>query len=107
MVVRGQIRSVLFSLALYAFSGGVVTYFVRHASLGDRGLKAKIAYVEQMRDISAQLASARAERAGLELRVHQFQNGSVDRDLLDEEARRLLGRAHPNELLVDLPQPRG
>ncbi len=107
MVVRSRLRKIVLSLALYAFSAGVVTYFVRHASMGDRGLKAKEAYKEQIRELRTELAEARTEREGIELRVRQFQSESVDRDLLDEEARRVLGRAHRNELILTLPTPQG
>jgi len=103
MVVRTRLPAILFPLALYAVSAAAVSYFVWHASHGDRGLKAKEAYKGQMLALEAQLADARSERQALELRIHQFQTESVDRDLLDEEAHRILGRANRNELVVLLP----
>ena len=100
MVIRTRLRGILFPLALYAFSGGVTTYFIWHADNGERGSKAKIAYKAQIRDLSTQLAALKVEHEALDLQVRQFQTGSIDGDLLDEEAHRLLGRAQKNELVV-------
>jgi len=102
MVIRTRLRAILLPLALYAFSGSAVSYFVWHASHGQRGLEAKETYIAQMRDLRAQLADAKAEREAIALQVGQFQTATIDRDLLDEEAHRVLGRAHRNELVVTL-----
>ena len=106
MVIRTRLRSILFPLALYAFSGGVSAYFVWHADNGDRGLKDKAIYVEKIQALGAELAELKAEREALQLRVGQFQINSVDKDLLDEQTHRILGRAHRNEMIVTLPPPR-
>lgn len=106
MVIRTRIRAIVFPLALYAFSGGVTSYFVWHAANGERGAKTKAAYKEQIRALEGELADLRAQREAMEIQVRQFQTDSVDRDLLDEEAHRVLGRAHRNELVVTLPPPR-
>ncbi len=100
MVVRTRFRRILYPLALYAMSAGVTTYFIYHAMNGDRGKKAGIAYVDEMRSLAGQLADLKLEKQAIALRVSEFQSDSVDKDLLDEEARRLLGRAHHNELVV-------
>ncbi len=100
MVIRTRFRRILFPLALYAFSGGVTSYFVWHADNGERGMKAKLAYKEQIRDLAAQLADLKTQRVAMELKVRQFRTDSVDGDLLDEEAHRILGRANKNELVV-------
>jgi cell division protein FtsB len=103
MVIRTRLRAVLFPLALYAFSGGVTSYFIWHADNGERGSKARIAYKHKIKGLEADLAALREERQAMQLKAAQFQTDSVDRDLLDEQAHRVLGRAHKNELVVSLP----
>jgi cell division protein FtsB len=103
MVIRSRLRAIVFPLALYAFSGGVTSYFVWHADNGGRGLKAKAAYKEKITALRAELADLRAQTAAIERKVSQFQSQSVDRDLLDEEARAVLGYADRNEVMVALP----
>jgi cell division protein FtsB len=103
MVIRTRLRAIVFPLALYAFSGGVTSYFIWHADNGERGAKARIAYKQKIKGLEAELADLQARRQAMQLQVRQFQTDSVDRDLLDEEAHRVLGRAHRNELVVALP----
>ncbi len=106
MVIRSGIRAIVFPLALYAFSGGVTSYFIWHADNGDRGLKAKAVYKEKIHALEAELVDLRGQHAEIDRKIQQFQAQSVDRDLLDEEARAEMGVANRNEVLVLLPQPR-
>jgi len=103
MVVRRRWRAVLFPLVLYAVSGGAASYFVWHAVNGQRGLKAQDEYQARVQAMNAELASLRTERARWQHRVDMMQADAVDRDLLDEEARDVLGRVHKNDLVVLLP----
>jgi cell division protein FtsB len=106
MVVRKRWRAVIFPLVLYAVSGGVTSYFVWHAVNGQRGLKTKEEYQARAQSMNAELAALRVERARWRHRVEMMQADSVDRDLLDEEARQMLGRANKNDLIVLLPNGR-
>lgn len=103
MVIRTGLRAIVFPLALYAFSGAVTSYFIWHARNGDRGLKAKVGHIETIQTLQAQLEELRGEREALARKISQFQSSAVDRDLLDEEAHRLLGRADRREVVVNLP----
>ena len=103
MVIRTRLRAILFPLALYAVSGVVSSYFIWHADNGERGAKARAAYKTKIAELRGDLARVRAERALIETRVRLFQSDAVDTDLLDEEARSQLGRAHRNEIVVALP----
>ncbi len=104
MVVRTRFRAVAIPLALYTVSGGVAGYFVWHALNGERGLKASIEYTRQIADLEKQRADLRAERAHWDHRIGMIRGEEIDRDLLDEEARRLLGRTNPKELVVMVPR---
>jgi cell division protein FtsB len=100
MVKRTRFRSVFFMLGLWVLTGGAVAYFGYHAQHGSRGLEAHRSFDVQIRDLQDELAAVQAERRAFEIRVAQFQPTSVDRDFLDEEARRALGWLHPNDRVL-------
>lgn len=100
MVVRRGLRSLLISLALYLVSGGAVAYFMFHAQHGSRGLEARGTLQESLREAEGELAALVAERKGWEQRLALVRDDAVDRDLLDERARRMLGRVHPNDVVI-------
>jgi len=103
MVIRTRLRAIAIPLVLYTVSGGVAAYFVWHALNGERGLKASLEYTKQIAELDKERAGLRAERAHWEHRIGLIRGDEIDRDLLDEEARRLLGRTHAHDLLVLLP----
>lgn len=105
MVIRTRLRAVLIPLALYAVSASVTAYFVWHAVNGGRGLRIKDEYRLKISALDATLASVQAERAQLEQRVEMMRSDTVDRDLLEEEARTVLGRVRQSELVIFLPAP--
>lgn len=88
----------LFSLA--------VCYLAFHALNGDRGL---YAYLKQSRHLDSsqqELASLVLKREELENRVRLMSDASLSLDLLDEQARRVLGGAGKNEIVILLDTPR-
>ena len=100
MVVRKRARKILIPLALYAVSGLMVGYFVHHAHTGSRGLDAKRQLHIQERDVAAELETLKGERAEWERRIALLRSDQIDRDLLEERARTLLGRVHRNDLVI-------
>lgn len=105
MVTRRRLRAILLPLALYTASGAASSYFLWHAMNGNRGMKAKIEYRATALDLSRELAELKAERAGFERRIAMMRATSVEQDILEEEARRQLGRVHRNDVVVFLPKP--
>lgn len=78
----------------------LLMYTGYHLVYGGHGI---LAYVEAQEDLQAVQAShARilAERVALEARVQRLRPEGIDPDLLDERARVLLGRVHPNDYVV-------
>jgi cell division protein FtsB len=100
MVTRTRIRTVLTTLALYVVAGLLVGYFGLHAYTGNRGLKAKEDLVLQIKELSTELARAKAERNEWERRVTLLRSDSLDPDLLDERARAMLDYVHPRDLVL-------
>lgn len=100
VVRRSRIRVVLFSLAAYAMAGGLVAYFLHNARIGNRGLDAKQILKIQIFELNKELETARAETKEWERRLALLRAEHVDRDLLEERARILLGRVHKNDVVV-------
>jgi len=100
MVVRKRARKILIPLALYSVSGLLAGYFVHHAHSGARGLEAKRQLKIQARQIEGDLEAVKAERAEWERRIALLRSDQIDRDLLEERARTLLGRVHRNDLVI-------
>lgn len=106
MVIRRRLRAVLIPLVLYAVSGSAASYFVWHAYNGNRGLKAKEEYRQQIASLTDQLNSLKDERAAWERRVRMVTAETIERDLLEEEARVELGRVQKDELVLFFPAGR-
>ena len=100
MVVRKRARAILLPLALYSASGLAVGYFVHHAHNGSRGLEAKRVLKIQVEETTRELDAAKADRAAWERRIALLRSDQIDRDLLEERARVMLGRVHRNDLVI-------
>ncbi len=104
MVIRRRARAILFPLCLYCVSGAAGGYFVWHAMNGERGLKTQDEYQLKIAGLSKELDGLKADRALWQHRIELMRGAVLDRDLLDEQARSLLGRADKNDLIVFLPK---
>jgi cell division protein FtsB len=107
MLFWTRLRAILYPLAFYAVLGGASGYLVWDAWHGQRGLKTKAEYASQMQELNAQLKGLQGERQIWERRVALMRPDAADRDLLDEEARTVLGRVGKNDLLVFTAQNGG
>lgn len=100
MVVKRRFRRILMPLALYAVAGGAVSYFFHHANNGRRGLEAKRAIKIQEYELGRELEAAKGEARDWERRIALLRSNQIDRDLLEERARVVLGRVHRNDLVI-------
>jgi cell division protein FtsB len=105
MVTHTRLRAILYPILLYALSGSIAGYFVWTAANGQRGLKARLEYREKMAALKSELNDLVSEREGWERRIALMRSSGVDRDLLDEEARSVLGRVSNRDLVIFLPEP--
>ena len=103
MVINRRFRAIALPLMLYCVSGAVGSYFVWHATNGQRGLKAKAEYKRQMKDLGVELTGLQAEKTRWSRRVELMRGKTIDRDILDQEARIVLGRLGTDDLIVLLP----
>ena len=77
-----------------------VVYFGYHAIQGDRGLLTMIKLQNRISSIEAGLVVTRVEEAGLERRVSLMRPASLDRDMLEEQARLVLNYTHANDVVI-------
>jgi len=80
----------------------VVIYALYHAVSGERGIFAFIRLKQQIEQSRAELDVVHAQRLKYERDVRLLRDESLDLDLLDEQARRLLGYAEKNEKVYNL-----
>ncbi len=100
MVVRTRFRSIFIPIFLFLLSGASGSYFVWHGLNGERGLNAKVAYKARISELSAENARLVAIRQRMERRIAMMQTDQVERDILEEEARFILGRVGKSDLVI-------
>ncbi|MES2214728.1 MAG: septum formation initiator family protein [Pseudomonadota bacterium] len=91
-----QIHGSKKKVALHIFLLSLLIYFVFHAVAGNRGILAYFKLNKKLEESSVELDHLKAERIELEHKVRLLKP-PVDLDMLDEQARRVLGVAKPNE----------
>jgi cell division protein FtsB len=82
----------------------IVGYFAYHAVEGDRGLIAWVKLRQQAQETHALQAEVSAKRDHWRHRVAGLRPESLDRDLLEERARVLLGYGNPEDVVVLRPR---
>lgn len=100
MAFRLRLRAILLPALFYGVLGCASAYMVWGAQNGERGLKAKAAFAEQTQSLQAELDTLRSERKRWTRRAAAMRSESVDRDLLDEEARAVLDRVGKNDVMI-------
>jgi len=78
-------------------------YFVYHTIEGDRGIGAWVRINHELRVAQDGLDSVTQQRMALDQRVRDMRPDHVDPDLLDEEVRKNLDMAQPNEIVIIRP----
>jgi len=80
----------------------MMVYFAYHAVQGDRGLIAWWNLRFEIEKTNDQLARVTTEKRALENRVALLRPQSLDRDMLEERARLMLGVVQSNDLVIPL-----
>ncbi len=75
-------------------------YLGYHAYEGERGWRAQHLLADRIAVAEARWTTVVEQRRTLERRVEALAPGALDRDLLDQQARLLLGYGRPDELLL-------
>lgn len=80
----------------------IMFYLGFHAISGERGLIALFTERHRLEALKVELAEVTAQRESLERKVRGLSDKSLDLDLLDEQARRILGMAGKSEVVYFL-----
>jgi len=80
-----------------------LSYFGYHAYHGAFGINSKAKLQAQVAGLQEQLASVKTRRLEIEQRVRLLHDGSLEKDMLDEQARRTLNVTSADELVIMLP----
>jgi cell division protein FtsB len=86
--------------ALFVFA---LFYLTFHTFHGDRGFLALLSSKHQLVEIDKKMAVIAVDRQVLEARVRGLRYASLNLDLLDEQARNMLGLVGKNELVIVWP----
>jgi len=78
----------------------LTVYFAYNVGFGTRSYFNLMTLEHQIKTLSAQDVELREDRVALEGRVVRMRPGSLDRDLLEEQARTLLGYSYPGEQII-------
>ena len=87
-------------LIVPAVSALFLAYFGFHAYHGEFGIYSKSLYEAQAVELQARLDAVKAQRVGMERRVQLLQDGTLEKDMLDEQARRALNLSKPDEIVI-------
>jgi cell division protein FtsB len=93
---RRRFRGALFATALIA----MMSYLTFAALQGEHGLFRLFQIEAQEAKLRTELAALKTERAGIENKTRRLSTGTLDLDLLDEQARKVLSLARADEILI-------
>ncbi len=77
-----------------------VIYFAYHVVQGDRGLTAWLNLNQQVAAKRAEAKTVAARRKALQNKVRMLHPETIDPDLLDERARRMLNYGRPGDIVI-------
>lgn len=86
-------KNVLFNITLVL----IMIYFVFHAIFGNRGIIAYLTLKEELRQSTLILNQLVSTRNKIENHTALLRPGSLDKDMLDEQIRHVLGLSDPTE----------
>jgi cell division protein FtsB len=100
MVSHRRRRAILTALGLYVFSALYIGYFAVNAFTGAHGLRAQADLDHRLAVMQKKLTRLKSERSELAHRVSLLRTNQIDPDMLDEQARALLGLVDPRDVVM-------
>ncbi|MCX7560062.1 septum formation initiator family protein [Sulfitobacter sp. F26204] len=88
------------TLIFFAIAFALSLYFTFAAVQGDYGLFRRAEIVAESQDLRQQLTTVRIEVARMENLTKRMSDDYLDLDLLDEQARRVLGMVRSDEIVI-------
>ena len=90
-------------LIVPAITALFLAYFGFHAFQGEYGLYSMYRLQERTAELEVQLAAIEARLSQLEQKVQLLHDGTLEKDMLDEQVRRALNYAHKDEITIFRP----
>lgn len=87
---------------LSLFYGFLGLYILFNSLTGERGIISWMQQSSEFQQTQQELQQFTARRENLELKVSRLSGNAIDLDLLEEEARRSLGKSKSTEMVVIL-----
>ena len=87
-------------LMFFAVAFALSLYFTFAAVQGDYGIFRRAEIQAEARDLSVRLEQVRADVARMENLTRRLSDDYLDIDLLDEQARSVLGLIRPDEIVI-------
>ncbi len=87
-------------LIVPAVSAVFLAYFGFHAYHGEFGIYSKYRYEAEAAELQARLDAITADRVEMERRVQLLHDGTLEKDMLDEQARRALNLSQADEIVI-------
>jgi cell division protein FtsB len=100
MWTRHKKRSFWRHAILPLFTFAALAYFSFHAFHGKYGLKAMESYTAELADLQREETRLDGRIAILEHRTSLLRDGTIEKDMVDEQARRVLGLSRPNDIIL-------
>jgi cell division protein FtsB len=100
MIARTRLGRIFQGLLLHLGAAAIIGYFAFQGYHGTYGLLAQREYEQEIADLTIERDTLRTERAHWEHRVGLLRADRLDPDILEELARRELGFAQPNDLVL-------
>ena len=89
-------------LIIPAVSALFLAYFGFHAYHGEFGIYSKYQLEAREAELDGELATIKAQRIEFERRVQLLHDGTLEKDMLDEQARRALNMSQADEMTIML-----
>ena len=93
-------------LIVPAISAALITYFGFHAYHGEFGIYSRYRLEARTVELQQRLDVIKAQRMQLERRVQLLHDGTLEKDMLDEQARKALNVSHTDEITSMRSRPR-
>ncbi|SMP11240.1 FtsB family cell division protein [Shimia sagamensis] len=93
-------KPALGALAFFGIAFTLATYFTFAAVQGDYGLFRRVEILAEKQQLEAELALAQAEVTHMENLTRRLSDSYLDLDLLDQQARDVLGMIRADELVI-------
>ena len=87
-------------LILPVVCAAFLSYFGYHAYNGQYGINSKVQLDARRAELTARLDKLHAERIHIERRANLLRDGSLEKDMLDEQARRALSVSKVDEVTI-------